>query len=116
MVLALQDRLRLSVTDRARAFEDQVERDIARVGNTGPGITRALELFAHYARALVNQVAQSWEDSPTSQFKVASLQMLNRHLRDRVDLYDSRFARGHLSVPSALAAAVERECELHGAP
>lgn len=114
MVLSLEDRLKLSVVDRARAFESHVEREIARVGTSGSGITHALELFAYYGRALVRQVDQSWDDSPTPAFKVESLRMLNRHLRERIELFDTRFAREHRRVPRAAAAAVERECARHG--
>lgn len=37
-------------------------------------------------------------------------------MRDRIDLFDSLFGRGHLVVPRALASAIEHECESVGAP
>jgi len=114
MALRLEERLRISLEDRARAFGERIEREIARVGNTGPGVTHALQLFGCYAGALGRQVRQSWEDSPNPKFKVASMRMLNQHLRTRVELFDSRFSRGHMAVPSALAATIEQECKQHG--
>ena len=114
MVLSLEERLKISLLERSGAFEAQVEREIARTGTSGPGITHALEMFAYYARALARQVAQSWEDAPTPVLRVAALRSLNEHFRDRVEFFDGTFTRGHLPVPRALTSAVERECARMG--
>lgn len=110
----LAERLRTSVLDRARAFEKQIERELSQLGSTGPGVRHALQLFAYYAGALAEQVEESWEDAPNAPLKLANMRALNEHLRDRIALFDNRFRRGHLAIPKALTAAVERECNLMG--
>ena len=112
----LEERLRLSVITRALAFELQVQRAIAEAGGAGPGVVHALELFAHYASTLIRQVEQAWADAPSAKFKQATMRSLNEHLRYRIALFDTRFARGNAVVPRALTAAVERECESMSLP
>jgi deoxycytidine triphosphate deaminase len=42
------------------------------------------------------------------------MRALNQHLRERIDMFDKRFRRGHLHVPQALSAAIETECHAMG--
>ncbi len=114
MAISIEQRLRLSLIDRTEAFQEQVERELARVGSTGPGLRHALELFMHYASTLRLEVDQAWDDAPNSAIQRAEMQSLILHLRQRVEFFDTRFSRGHLLVPNALTTAVERECQRMG--
>ncbi|MDQ1745907.1 MAG: hypothetical protein QOD07_170 [Frankiaceae bacterium] len=115
MTPTLAERWRISVIERAEAFQDQVERSLAQAGQSGPGVAHALELFAAYARALVRQTDVSWMDAPNDALRAAAMRALNEHLRARVDLYDTWFSRGHDVVPRALTSSVERDCTARGA-
>lgn len=107
-------RTKVGVLDRARAFEIQIERELSQMGSTGPGVKHALQLFAIYASSMQRQIVQSWDDAPGEQLQLANMKALNEHLRQRMIFFDDQFRRGHLAIPQALAAAVERVCEEMG--
>jgi deoxycytidine triphosphate deaminase len=112
----LADQLRSGLLDRARAFGDQVEHELAQIGSTGPGMRQALKLFRAYAEALREQVDVSWADSMSDAQRVGNMRGLSLHLRERVRLFDQRFRRGHLYVPQAMTSAIERACADVGLP
>lgn len=112
--MTLAARAKDGVLDRARAFEQIVEREISTLGSTGPGLRHALEFFALYAKLLQLQVEQSWADAPSEPLRLASMRALSSHLRERMAFFDAQFQRGHQDIPHALAAAVERQCSFMG--
>lgn len=71
----LAESLKAGVTYRANAFGDEVRRELAHVGSTGPGVTHALELFEHYASALPDEIEEAWSDAPTAPLKMASMRI-----------------------------------------
>lgn len=113
-MMTLAARAKNGVLDRARAFEQLIEREISTLGSTGPGLRHALEFFALYAKLLRLQVLQSWDDAPSDPLRLASMKALSSHLRERMAFFDSQFQRGYRHIPRALAAAVERQCAVMG--
>jgi len=109
--ISLELRLRISLEARCRAFADQVDRQITRVGSTGQGVSHALQMFAHYARAVSDEISTSWEEAAEGEFRIAEMRALGEHLRSRIDIFDSQFRRGHSAIPQELAALVEYEVE-----
>lgn len=111
----LQELLRFTILDRARAFAEQIERHRSGLGSSStPGLNRTLELFRHYTTAMREQVERSWVSAADEETLLAELRYLMAHLLSRVDLFDDRFTRGNGRVPRSLVASLERECESFG--
>lgn len=104
------------ILDRAGAFEDHLERQLAGLATGGPGVGHAVELFVVYVQALRAQIDEAWDSAADDEMRLSLMRRLLDHLNFRIRLFDDRLSRGHARVPRCLISAVERECEIFGLP